>query len=140
MDFIFIPPSRLGEIQFGMSRSTARKVMNCEFREFKKTEHSRNTTDSFRSAGVHIFYDENNTVKGVEVFPPSQVFYSNNPIIGTNIKTLIDSFKLLGIVTTVESSFCSICDNKLRFGASNSGDGPPGKIDSVYAVLEHGDR
>ena len=59
------PYIKVGNIAFSEKRSLVR-VDYTNFREFKKTPISRNTTDAY--PGFHVFYDINNEVEAVEFF------------------------------------------------------------------------
>jgi hypothetical protein len=59
-----------------MSRTEVRRILGSKFREFKKTPASLNSTDDFIELAIHVFYEADNTCKGVEMFPPS------NPLLG----------------------------------------------------------
>jgi hypothetical protein len=51
----------------GMTRGQVREILG-EFNEFRKTKFSKNSTDEFLSSLAHVFYNENDVVKGVEIF------------------------------------------------------------------------
>lgn len=61
----FTPYNKVGNIAFDEKRSLVRTDYP-NFREFKKTPISKNTTDAY--PGFHVFYDTNNEVEAVELF------------------------------------------------------------------------
>lgn len=61
----FTPYNKVGNIAFNEKRSLVRTDYP-NFREFKKTHISKNTTDAY--PGFHVFYDSHNEVEAVEFF------------------------------------------------------------------------
>lgn len=61
----FTPYNKVGNIAFNEKRSLVRTDYP-NFREFKKTPISKNTTDAY--PGFHVFYDSQNEVEAVELF------------------------------------------------------------------------
>jgi hypothetical protein len=63
--FFIVPFERVGNISFGEDRESVRSKMG-EFKEFRKSKFSKNTTDAF--GGCHVYYTVENTVEAVELF------------------------------------------------------------------------
>lgn len=73
MDKIEIEPyERAGNIKFGSERETVRKD-NGNFKEFRKSRFSKNSTDDFSS--FHVFYSEDDRVEAVEFFRESNLYF-----------------------------------------------------------------
>ena len=73
MDKIEIKPyERVGTIKFGSNRETVRKA-NGNFKEFRKSRFSKNSTDDFSS--FHVFYSEDDRVEAVEFFRESNLYF-----------------------------------------------------------------
>ena len=73
MDKIEIKPyERVGTIKFGSNRETVRKD-NGNFKEFRKSRFSKNSTDDFSS--FHVFYSEDDRVEAVEFFRESNLYF-----------------------------------------------------------------
>lgn len=73
MDKIEIEPyERAGNIKFGSERETVRKD-NENFKEFRKSRFSKNSTDDFSS--FHVFYSEDDRVEAVEFFRESNLYF-----------------------------------------------------------------
>lgn len=69
--WIATPMVSVNNVLLGSPREEVRKAMNCEYKEFKKTPSSKNTTDDF---GIcHIYYDENNLCQAIEIFDDVEV-------------------------------------------------------------------
>jgi hypothetical protein len=68
---------RVGELRFGMARDDVRKALG-EYKEFKKTKLSKNTTDDF--SFCHAFYDGQNKLEALEFFPGMDVKLALNSI------------------------------------------------------------
>ncbi len=73
MDKIEIEPyERVDNIKFGSERETVRKD-NGNFKEFRKSRFSKNSTDDF--ASFHVFYSEDDRVEAVEFFRESNLYF-----------------------------------------------------------------
>ena len=60
----------VGNIRFGENREEVRKKLG-DFKEFKKSKFSKNTTDDFKN--FHVYYTSDNKVEAVEFFPGSEL-------------------------------------------------------------------
>lgn len=71
MNWIATPLKGANGVLFGNTRDEVRNILGLDYTEFKKSTLSKNTTDDF---GVcHVFYDEQNMCKAVEVFEDIKV-------------------------------------------------------------------
>ena len=61
-----------------------------EFKEFKKTRFSKNTTDDFGC--FHVFYDESDRVVAIEFFRHAEVSYKEKNLFGLDRTALISLF------------------------------------------------
>ena len=82
------PLESIGKIHFGMDRAEVRATLSSEYREFKKTARSRNTTDDF--GGYHVFYTPDNKCEAVEVFEGVIVSLNGTEIFPATIDTVKD--------------------------------------------------
>lgn len=64
-EIIIEPLIKVGNITFGMPRSQVRELLG-EYKEFKKSKLSSNTTDAFKEC--HVYYDSNNECEAIEFF------------------------------------------------------------------------
>ncbi|MBC3873636.1 hypothetical protein [Undibacterium flavidum] len=110
--------------------------MNLEFREFKKTEDSINTTDAFRSVGVHIYHDANDQVDGVEVFRHSQVFLSGVQLVRRVLSEVVSELSTIGLIPKLEDWGYSFLDDTLRIGSEDFGIDPDPVVSSIYVALK----
>ncbi|MDR0916487.1 MAG: hypothetical protein LBN02_04790 [Oscillospiraceae bacterium] len=64
----FLPRESFGGVKFGTDRAIVRETFG-EYKEFKKSEFSINTTDEFSI--LHAYYDAENKLEAMEVFAES---------------------------------------------------------------------
>ena len=79
----------VGNIILGSDRETVRNN-NGNFKEFRKSIISRNTSDDFKS--FHVYYNPDNTVSAVEFFRESNLYFCNIPLFSktyNELKTLL---------------------------------------------------
>ena len=95
MDKILVKPlEKINDLNFGTDREEVRKYFGNNFKEFKKSKFSPNTTDAYDY--FHIFYDENNKFEAIEIFDDVIVSIEGVTIFPNNIKILkeiSDDFK-----------------------------------------------
>lgn len=72
---------RVGCINAGMDRPLVRSILG-ECDEFRKSSSDTNTTDNFSKHGVHVFYDDDDLVIGVEVHRWAEFLYREVLLIG----------------------------------------------------------
>ena len=100
------PFKSVGPIEFGATREETRSKLG-EFKEFKKTRFSKNTTDDFGC--FHVFYDESDRVVAIEFFRNSKVYYNDKNLFVLNKADLIslfnDSYKSEEQDTIIFNSF-----------------------------------
>ena len=60
------PLNSVAGVAFGATRASVRAMLGSDFREFKKSKFSANTSDDYGFA--HIFYDANNALVAIELF------------------------------------------------------------------------
>lgn len=77
------PLKDINGIRFGMLREEVRKIMACQFKEFKKSNFSKNTADDFDNC--HIFYDADDRCEAVEIFDEITVSIKGEVIFPTEL-------------------------------------------------------
>lgn len=60
------PLEEINGIKFGMNREIVRNIIKTEFKEFKKSKFSKNTSDDF--GFCHVFYNSSNEFIAIEFF------------------------------------------------------------------------
>lgn len=90
MKFSIRPYFGTNDLEFGMKREVIREKLGNEFREFKKSPFSKNTTDAFKYC--HVYYDSENLCVAVEFFEPSEINFNDLIIIGSPYDKIRDEF------------------------------------------------
>lgn len=102
MDKIEIEPyERAGNIKFGSERETVRKD-NGNFKEFRKSRFSKNSTDDFSS--FHVFYSEDDRVEAVEFFRESNLYFHDIQLFSQSYSDLKARFNALDSNITEDES------------------------------------
>ena len=122
------PLRRVDRVEFGMSRNSVREIFGTEFREFKKSKSSVNTTDDFGFA--HVFYDANNVCVAIELFNECVVS------VGTTCLMPCDRQSFCGWIKSVDAE-AEIRDTDATSIALSIGvTFVDGKIDSILFAKE----
>lgn len=109
-----VPLTEVNGVVFGEDRERVREAFG-EFKEFKKSPFSNNTTDDFGS--FHVYYDKDNKFEAVEVFGDTKVLVGDNVVFPGSIDDLINCID--GFVE--ENGFYT--NYELSIGTSLSDDG-----------------
>lgn len=91
--WIVEPLKKVNGISFGMCRTEVRKILGTEFKEFKKSKFSKNTTDDY--GFCHVFYDATNKCEAIEIFDDITVSISGKDVFPTTttvLKEVADDF------------------------------------------------
>jgi hypothetical protein len=75
MKLEIVPFERVGSLAFGMKREKVREVLGLDFRTFRKSPRSVNTTDDYTALGVHLYYTEHDELEFVEMFSPTEPIF-----------------------------------------------------------------
>ncbi|MGB3125364.1 MAG: hypothetical protein WBB95_16235 [Pseudomonas sp.] len=86
--FDFSAPGSVGPLRFGLPRERAHALLGEAFETFKKTAESVNTTDAYDIEGLHLYYDENDRIEGVEFFQGSRFSWKGNVLVGQSCRDL----------------------------------------------------
>lgn len=90
MDLEFLPYEGLGQLRFGMSRSTIRALMAVDPKPFKKTPASKMMTDAFGELGVHVYYDPSDSCEAIEAFSPATPVFLGTVLLGKSFSDVRD--------------------------------------------------
>jgi hypothetical protein len=80
-----IPYNGMEIVKFGDSREVVRKELG-NYKEFKKSKFSKNTTDDFRFC--HVFYDSENKMEAIEFFPEAQISLNEKQLFSFDYSSL----------------------------------------------------
>lgn len=139
MIFDFAMPGTVGPIRFGMARADVRACLGANFRSFKKTFLSTNTLDAFDSHGVHVYYCDNDQVKGGELFRDSEFTWMGQKLLGRKYADLKGYLAVRGVRFHSDDSGVEVDALGMGFyipDISDEGDGAV--IESVYVDLSIG--
>lgn len=81
------PCISVNQVLFGTPRENVRKAFGDNYKEFKKTNASVNTTDAYDL--FHIYYDNNNLFEAIEIFGDVDTYVANKKIYPGAIKKVI---------------------------------------------------
>ena len=73
----------------GMSRGDVRVFMDEEPFSFMKSKNSVSPTDAYCAKTVHIYFDEDDAVCGVEIFRPNKLSYDGFLVLGECAKVVL---------------------------------------------------
>jgi len=134
MNFNYFSFGTVGPIKKGMSRVQLRSTLGEGFEEFKKTLSSVNTTDAYDCFGLHVYYDEGDSVKGVEFFTGSSFSWMDKRVLGESVLDVRRIFEESGEVLDFNSSGFNVVRLGLRFYAPDIGE-EDAAVEAVYVVL-----
>ena len=80
----------VGDIKFGDSVETVRKILNSRYKSFKKTPMSEFPTDAFEDLGMHIYYKKSGLCEAIEMFEPANPSINHYEIIGEKFNEVMN--------------------------------------------------
>ena len=90
LKFEINPYVGVDDVFFDMTREAVRKILG-QYKEFKKTPASKNTTDDFNFC--HVFYDLNNKAEAVEFFAGNGLIFKETDLFSMDYKGLLQFIK-----------------------------------------------
>ena len=79
----------LGELEFGMSRTETRRLLNTDVVSFRKTPSEIQLTDDYSGIGFHLYFDENDNLEFIETFTPCPVEYEGMRFLGIPLEQVL---------------------------------------------------
>ena len=81
----FEPYVGLGALKFGMTMDEARAAINLPYSSFNKSMDSHSPADSFDNGATIVFYDIENKVNAIEVYPEVNFVFNDYYVFGKRI-------------------------------------------------------
>jgi len=123
----------IGPIRFGMSRAQVRELLGEGYREFLKTPTSKVLTDDYLAYASHIFYDLDNTCKGIEVFPPAKLHWNGRFLLGDSFQSTLRYFQQIDDGVQLKSTGLLSRKFGISSYAPKAEDAIDNPVESVYA-------
>ncbi|MBH3361335.1 hypothetical protein [Pseudomonas guariconensis] len=120
-----------GPIYKGVRRADVRKVLGA-YKEFKKSPFSSNTADDFQSVGVHVFYNSEDVVRGVEIFKGARVFVCGLDVFSFSLTGLVAELERIGVGCVYDEAGANITDLGIGFYSPDVGEVETPSIEGVY--------
>ncbi|WP_449430051.1 hypothetical protein [Pseudomonas putida] len=123
-----------GPITAGMSRTEVRSRLGpCT--EFLKSKFSVNSTDDFSDLNLHVFYDADNKVRGVELFQGAEVVFRGLNVFDSAIEDLSKALNGLGVALVANDSGFEILGGLIKLYAGDAEASLGSKVEAFYVVL-----
>ncbi|NMZ34008.1 hypothetical protein [Pseudomonas proteolytica] len=94
----------VGPLNVGMDREKVREILGGGYHEFKKTLAADNTTDDYGVYRIHVYYDGDDKVKGVEFLSGSDVFWNGMKLVGEPSNVISEFFLNNGFKVEVDAA------------------------------------
>lgn len=139
MLFDYLTTGSIGPLRSGLPRAEVRTCLGGEVRTFKKTFLSSNTLDAFDHHAVHVYYDDSDLVKSVELFSAENFSWRGNKLLGERYAELKKCLALYGVVSSSDDSGVDVVGLGMGFYVPDiSDEGELAVIKSVYIDLSVG--
>lgn len=89
------PFETVGPLTFGQSRQSVRHQLGSDFRSFKKGSAAIDT-DAYYALGVHLYYDDSDQLKDVELFSPADLEVAGVRVLNREIHVVLRELRSLG--------------------------------------------
>ena len=91
-----VPFERLGDLRLGMSRTAVRSMLGSNFKSFRKGPDSINETDAYDQLGMHLYYDADDQLEFIEMFPPSDPAYQGVHLLNNSLDQVLQKLAAIG--------------------------------------------
>lgn len=103
-EFNIIPKKSVNGLLFNTNRENVRNKLG-DYREFKKTKFSKNTSDIFK--GCHVYYDEYDKFVAIEIFKESTVKINGKKIFPGNFNSVVNALNELDSSLEITDDSCT---------------------------------
>lgn len=136
MVYEYLTLGAVGPLIVGMPRSDVRSLLGEDFRAFKKTAAALNTIDAYDDHELHVYYDESDTVKGVEFFKGSSFLWKGRTLVGETYAKVKECFSREGMGFSVDNYGVYVEKLGMGFYIPDIGDeGDEAMVESLYLDL-----
>lgn len=122
-----------GPISAGMKRAEVRRLLG-DFSEFKKSPISQNTTDDFKEVGVHVFYNTEDVIRGIEIFM-GNVVVRGVEVLSRSLPELVAELCDAGITFELDDVGGRLPDFGIGIYAPEIGDVANPSVEAVYVEM-----
>jgi hypothetical protein len=133
--FDLVPYSSIGSIVVNQKRDVVRSLFDCKVEEFYKTPLSSVPTDEMVGKNLHVFYDDEFSCKGVEIFKPNRVVVDGKNILNEKTSLVKEALVSSGCEISLESSVLECNDLGLSLYIPDLDEDPDALVESVYVYL-----
>jgi hypothetical protein len=134
MEFEIRPLQGVGPLDFGMPRDEVRRRLNSPFEEFMKTPDSVLPTDDFQQLNIHVYYEGDFVLYGVEFWPGSSLTLQGKPLVGEPFDKVMAWFTQLDPSVRLVNSLVVSRKLGVSLYAPDAEDEPDSAIASASAV------
>jgi hypothetical protein len=86
----------VGSIYFGQPRSDVIAMLGTPFKSYRKVPFAPTDTDSYRAIGLHIYYDPEYRVEGIDANDPSTISLNGISFLNRSVEEVVDDLARLG--------------------------------------------
>ena len=131
MIFEIHPYANIGPIVFGMTAEQVRAILNCTYKEFKRTPISKTVTDAFQTLGVFVCYDVEKRCTAVEMARPAQPVFAGRDLLGSPFGTVCEWLRTLDPELVLRRDGLKSFALGIGLYAPSCGEDPLSKVESV---------
>ena len=131
--FEFEPYVGIGHLKFGMTMQEARTAVGLSYKSFQKSSDSYSPADAFDDSAMIVFYDKNDKVDAIEIYPEIDLTHNGTTILGNDLKEVEDYFD--SISNDKKADDLGHDYRSLGISFAGSGDGNPEAQNVGYVFI-----
>ena len=131
--FEFEPYVGIGPLKFGMTMAEARSAVGLSYKSFQKSMDSYSPADAFDDSAMIVFYDKNDKVDAIEIYPEMDLTHNGTTILGNDLKKVEDYFD--SISTDKKADDLGHDYRSLGISFAGTGDGDPDARNVGYVFI-----
>ncbi len=120
--FEFEPYAGVGPVKFGMTMQEARTALNLPYKSFQKSMDSYSPADAFDESAMIVFYDKDDKVNAIEIYPEMDLSHKGTKILGNDLKNVEAYFDSISDSKKADDLGHDVRSHGISFAGSGDGD------------------
>lgn len=137
MVFEFVDGKLVG-FRAGLTRREISNLFGEHPAQFVKSIFSVSPTDVYNDQSIHVYFEKDDVLQGVEIFTPNVFLCFKKNVLGENAREVADWLRLEDSSFAEDVHGCSVADGRVALYVPAKGDHPDALIEAVYVSYKAG--
>jgi hypothetical protein len=135
MVFEFVEGNLVG-FRSGLTRGEVALLFGERPTQFMKSIFSVSPTDEYNNGAIHVYFEKDDVLQGIEIFTPNVFLCFNRNVLGENAREVADWLRSEDVSFAEDVLGYSIANGRLTLYVPEKGDHPDAAVKAVYASFK----